>query len=41
MTQLSDTSLDARRLSGAISGLADAAVSRTLLTIARTARQRD
>ena len=41
MAQLSETSLDARRFSGAISGLADAAVSRTLLAIARAARQKD
>jgi DNA polymerase-3 subunit delta len=41
MAQLSDTSLDARRLSGAIAGLADAAVGRALLAISRAARQKE
>lgn len=41
MTQLSEASLDARQLSGAIGGLADAAVGRTLLVIAQSARQKD
>jgi DNA polymerase-3 subunit delta len=41
MAQLWETSLDARRLSGAIGGLGDVAVSRTLLATARAARQKD
>jgi DNA polymerase-3 subunit delta len=41
MAQLAEASLEARRLSGPLAGLADPLVSRTLLTIAGAARRKE